>query len=133
MSHSSLKPASPASFGVTMSSPEPTIDAVRMRPGPMCRRITSQWVGASRGEESDSGIAGVYRKIRRGSKQLKMALGSLQTSSTPRLRTEARPFRSQAPYSGNQRLAQFNHRSGIGIVIHHIGKGILLARDADDI
>jgi hypothetical protein len=41
-----VKPTSPATFGVAITSPEPTMEAVIIRPGPMLRRMAAQWRGA---------------------------------------------------------------------------------------
>ena len=50
ISQSRSKPASAASFGVAITSPEPTIEAVRISPGPTCRKICPKLLGASCGE-----------------------------------------------------------------------------------
>src|SRR5262245_20776664 len=55
MNQSSLKPWAAPSLGVTMSSPEPTMIALRIRPGPSCRAIPAQVVGAGRGEDRATG------------------------------------------------------------------------------
>ena len=39
MNHSRTKPTSAPSFVVTISSPDPTIDAVMINPGPICRMM----------------------------------------------------------------------------------------------
>jgi hypothetical protein len=46
MNHSSVKPALAPSFGVTISSPEPTMEAVMIRPGPSWRTMPLTEVGA---------------------------------------------------------------------------------------
>jgi hypothetical protein len=48
MNHSIEKPRAAPTFGVTMSSPEPTIAALMMRPGPRCDAVASQPRGGSR-------------------------------------------------------------------------------------
>ena len=47
MNHSIEKPSAAPTFGVTMSSPEPTIAALMMRPGPRCEAVASQPRGGS--------------------------------------------------------------------------------------
>ena len=55
INHSSVKPALAPSFGVTISSPEPTIVAVMIRPGPIWRRIAA----GPRGMAGNSGAGGI--------------------------------------------------------------------------
>ena len=60
MNHSSWKPTAAPSFGVTISSPEPTMTALMIRPGPSCFRMPGKLVGAGRvvtlGGESGSEV-----------------------------------------------------------------------------
>ena len=47
MNHNRLKPYSAPTLGVAINSPEPTMQAVIMRPGPRCLRMPRQSFGAS--------------------------------------------------------------------------------------
>ncbi len=49
MNHNMLNPTVAPSFGVTINSPEPTMIALMMRPGPTCRSMPGQSVGAGLG------------------------------------------------------------------------------------
>jgi hypothetical protein len=70
MNQSSVNPKLAPSLGVTINSPEPTIDAVMIRPGPSCRRIPPNevgagWVGEGEGEGVDVGediFGAVFRR-----------------------------------------------------------------------
>ena len=46
MNHSMVKPTSEASAGVAISSPEPTMVAVMISPGPRCLMMPRRVVGA---------------------------------------------------------------------------------------
>ena len=68
MNQSSVNPKLAPSLGVTISSPEPTIDAVMIRPGPSCRRIPPNevgagWVGEGGGVDVGEDILGaIFRR-----------------------------------------------------------------------
>ena len=49
MNHSMVKPTLAASAGVAISSPEPTMVAVMISPGPRCLRMPLKSVGAGLG------------------------------------------------------------------------------------
>ena len=53
MNHNRLKPYSAPTLGVAINSPEPTMQAVMIRPGPRCLRVPRQSVGASCGPSED--------------------------------------------------------------------------------
>jgi hypothetical protein len=64
MNQSIVNPALAPSFGVTTSSPEPTIDAVMIKPGPSCRTIPPKVVGAGRSVDEGGGCV-VFVVIRK--------------------------------------------------------------------
>ena len=56
MNHSMVKPTSEASAGVAISSPEPTIVAVMISPGPRCLIMPESVVGAALGSMEVGGV-----------------------------------------------------------------------------
>ena len=63
MNHSSVKPFFAPTTGVAINSPEPTMQAVMIRPGPRCLRMPPQCVGASWGCVVSADIDGKVREF----------------------------------------------------------------------
>ena len=59
MNHSMVKPTLAASAGVAISSPEPTMVAVMISPGPRCLRMPLKSVGAGLGSMGELKIKGL--------------------------------------------------------------------------
>ena len=96
MNQSSVKPKLAPNLGVTISSPEPTIEAVMMSPGPSCRRMPPTEVGAgwvSGGVGCASGGVGedilgkrMHGGVPMGESEKEVSARSVQPNIAPRLR-----------------------------------------------